>query len=60
MSSFQKRKDKIIPLNFVNKGKENKIGTSQKTDKLHGKGKHSKRGLSLAVMNDCKRRKQQQ
>ena len=59
-SSFQKKKDKRIPLTHVNKGKENKIGTSQQTNKQDGKGRHDKRSLSLAVMKDAKRRKRQQ
>ena len=60
MSSFQKKKDKRIPLTLVNKGNENKIGTSQQTNKQDGKEKHDKRCLSLAVMKDAKRRKRQQ
>ena len=54
------KKRPIIELILVNKGKENKIGTSQQTNKQDGKGRHDKRSLSFAAMKDAKRRKRQQ
>lgn len=60
VSSFQKKKDKRILLTPVKKGKDNKIDNSQQTDKQDSKQRYGKRGLSLALMKDAKRRKQQQ